>query len=120
MSNRKYLTIDEMIAVKCNPEEQETSISMMRNDSKVLIFTSDNTFITKIKRIIVKCPDNFRCYVSGFDRNDNPVGYFIEGPKKILSIRTGKSKKSLSPEERAERAERAAHMRKSKAEKQRV
>lgn len=117
MINRKYLTVDEMIAVKCNPEEQETSISMMRNDSKVLIFTSDNTFITKLKRVMIKCPDNFKCYVSGYDRNDNPVGYFIEGPKKILSIRAGKSKRPLTAEQRAERA---ARMRKLKAENQKV
>lgn len=117
MIDRKYLTVDEMIAVKCNLEEQETSISMMRNDSKVLIFTSDNTFITKLKRVMIKCPDNFKCYVSGYDRNGNPVGYFIEGPKKILSIRAGKNKKPLSQEERAERA---ARMRKLKAENQKM
>lgn len=117
MIDRKYLTVDEMIAVRCNPEEQETSISMMRNENKIRIFTSDNTFITKLKRVMSKYPDNFKCYVSGYDRNKNPVGYFIEGPKKILSIRTGKSKKPLSEEERAKRA---ARMRRSRTEKTKV
>lgn len=117
MNNHKYLTVDELIAVRCNAEEQETSISMMRNDDKVLIFTSDNTFITKLKRVISRCPDNFKCYVSGYDRNNNPVGYFIEGPKKILSIRAGKSKRPLTTEQRAERA---ARMRKARAERQKM
>lgn len=113
MTKREYLTVDEMIAVRCSPEAQETTISMMRNENRVLIFTSDNTFITKLKRVMTKCPDNFKCSVSGYDRNNNPVGYFIEAPKKVLSIRTGSNKKCATSEQRAERA---ARMRKTKAE----
>ena len=89
----KRVNFDEIKTVKCTLEEQETTVTMMRNENMVNIFTSDNTVITKLRKNVEMQPDAWNCYESGRDNEGNVVGYFFTCPKRAISFRSGIKKK---------------------------
>ena len=91
MSYGKIVSVSEIQTCKVPVEEQEYTISKGRKDRNLEIFASDNTFITKLKRVIVKNPDAWKCKEIR-DSEKEVVGYFFEAPKSVLSIRRGVSK----------------------------
>ena len=109
MGNKVYLTSDQLDAVICNKDEQETTINWLRVEDKLVICTSDNTYITKMKKIMERDPESYKCYSydDNVDENGNYYTYFFEVPKSLLTWRVQRDKRMLTDEQRQKLSERA-------------
>ena len=85
--DKKYLTYDEIVAVECGVDEQETNVAWYRGENIIRWFTSDNTMVTEFKWKVKEAPDTYKMYVSSYNSNGKPMGYFIEMPLDLLSFR---------------------------------
>ena len=93
-------------------DEQETTITFSRVGDECILYTSDNTVLTKMKGMMAKS-EQYQVKKVFRDMSSGEVtGYAISFPKKLLSFRAGLE---LSAEEKASRAER---MRALKAKQQ--
>ena len=103
-TQKKTYTVDDLVTLMGTPtEEQETSITFERNSDKMTIWTSDNTMVTKLKKLITKNPQAYKL-VSISTYEGQPVAYEIEAPKNFLTLKTGE--RTLTDEQRAALAER--------------
>lgn len=84
----KY-TVDDVVAIKgVSVEEQETTVQMGRTEDVAYVWTSDNTIVTKIKKLMVKAPDQWKLVKISTNADGEAVGYFFECPKKLVTFRT--------------------------------
>ena len=90
MQNKKYLTYDEIVAIDCKVEEQETSVAWYRGEDTIVWFTSDNTQMTEFKKKLKQAPQFYKVYASSYNKNGKPLGYFIEMPLDLLSFRVSR------------------------------
>lgn len=81
-----------------NVDEQETVINFGRTDDKVILYTSDRTWMTKLDKLVSVNPKDFRVI------EENEVSKRYEFPKSLLTIRKGKT--NLTDEQRRELSER--------------
>jgi hypothetical protein len=93
----------------CNDvDEQETVITYMRGDKCIEIYTSDNTTLTKLRKLV--CTDGSVYKLKRVEymtkRNEEtgeetklPVSVIVCAPMNCLSLRAGK-KRELTEEER--------------------
>ena len=123
MSEKIYITHDQIEDIACDRSEQETSINWLRDDELALICTSDYTMVTKIARAMAKDPENYKCYYyeTNRDKKTGRLGnYFFEVPKKLINLRSSagkkKSNKVWTEEERKAVGERFKRGRKAKKE----
>ena len=87
----------ESIFNSCS-DEKETTINITGNSQKMTIYTSDNSMVTKMKKLMQSDNNIIECYEAG--RIEGKVtGYFFKLNKKHLSIRTT-SKREISEERR--------------------
>ena len=98
---------EDLISCFVNLEEQEISVALGRQDSKLSIYVSDNTWITKIKKLWEQNLTGWECYATK-SKDGKITGYFFEAPKKAFSLRTGKDKKIDFSEETIERRKKHA------------
>lgn len=90
-------------------EEQETVVSFYRTDHRMSIYTSDQTMITKLMKLLKKSEQNEE---SGYmlvreeKMNGRVVAIEVSAPKHLMSLRTPKKKRELSDEERQALSER--------------
>lgn len=90
METRKFVnSLEEITPVRCDMDEAETTIGWMRGDKQIHIFTSDNTTLTKIKRVIAKNPSEWRCYEAGRDKDGYALGWNFIAPKKAVRFTSG-------------------------------
>ena len=102
----KYIdNIDDITAVHVNIHDAETVINFSRNDDVCNLYTTDNTIITKMKRVMRKNSE-YKCYVNSVDTDHNPTSYCFEFPKKRLSFRTPIKRNKMTEEQRKEARER--------------
>lgn len=80
---------EDIKTVACLKEEQETVINISRTDDTVEIWTSDNTMVTRLGRMLKMFPNNWKCYEGSKDAQGNLSGYFFECPKRAISFRSG-------------------------------
>lgn len=109
MDEKIYITADEIDSVTCERECQETAINWLRDDDIIRVCSSDNTFITKMKRVMQKSPNEYKCYYykSNIDKKTGKVAnYFFEFDKSLISFRAKHSKQTLTEEQRKERGAR--------------
>ena len=111
MSDKIYITHDQIEDIKCDRAEQETAINWMRDDDIAVICTSDYTVVTRIAKAMAKDPVNYRCYYyeGNRDKETGRLGnYFFEVPKKLIAFRAEGTRKSrtYSEEERKKIRER--------------
>lgn len=86
----KY-TVDDVVAIKgLSGEEQETTVQMSRTEDMARIWTSDNTVVTKIKRLMERAPDQWKLVKISTNAVGEPAGYFFECPKKWVGLRVGR------------------------------
>lgn len=98
---RKYVTIDEIESIVCDRESQETCIIIPRDSDIAFIGTSDPTMLTKIKKLMEKNSEDWKCYEGSRDRDGNMTGYSFEVPKKFVTFKSKtKTKRVLTEEER--------------------
>ena len=108
MQNLKEITsLKEIKTIRgWTSEEQETTIVMPRNSTKVEIWSNDNTMITKLAKTWQKNTDEWKCFMAT-DTAGNPTGYFFFTTKKGISFRSGvKKKRTLTEEQKAAQKER--------------
>ena len=110
------ISVDEITATKCSEFEQETIIQISRNRDKASIWTSDNTQLTKIKRIMCKDNNSYVCTEVTKNKLGDVVGYAFECPKNLISYRTS-AKRSMSDEQRKRASERLGEYHKNREEK---
>ena len=90
-------------------EEQETVVNFYRVDHRMSIYTSDQTMITKLMKLLKKSEQNEEAgyvLVREEKMSGRVVAIEVSAPKHLLSLRTPKKKRELSDEERQELAER--------------
>lgn len=91
-------------------EEQETVISFSRRDDSITIYTSDNTTLTKLKKLMEKGAAQYRVkkiwYIEG-----EPCGVSVEAAKRCLSLRAG-NEREISDEQREALRERMKNLNK--------
>lgn len=115
----KQVTVDQIEVVKCSMDEAETTFIIERGSDTVKVWSSDNTYITKLKRCMRQNPDEFKCFEGSRDQDNFMTGYFFEFPKKRVSIRSKQNKKQeLTDEQRAQRAQRFRKVRTNKTNKE--
>lgn len=88
-------------------DEQEININLGKQDTKLSIYVSDNTWITKIKKLWERNLTGWECYAVK-NRDGKITGYFFETSRKALGLRTGKGKKVDFSEETIERRKKHA------------
>lgn len=118
MLEKIYITPDQIDIVDCQKECQETTVNFLRDDTHMIICSSDNTFITSMKHVLEKDPENYKCYYykNNIDPKTGRVGnYFFEAPKNLLVFRTIRKKREFSEEDRKKIGER---LKKGKYEKE--
>lgn len=114
MQEKKYLSADQITAVSCPIEEQETTIQISRDGTKARIWSSDNTAITRFKKCL-KNSSEWVCWEGSKNKNGNITGYFFECPKKFISYRSKIiCSRQLTEEERFIKAERLRNYKKAK------
>lgn len=91
-------------------EEAETTISFMRGEKEFELYTSDNTVLTKINRLMVKPGSGWRLIKSERDTEGKVTGYFFRGAMRCLSFRSG-VKRELTSEDKEKLRLRAERMR---------
>lgn len=94
------------------PQEQETTINFSRTDDTCIVWTSDKTVMTKLDRLC-DTSDNYEVIKVGkVDGTIVNKEYQIKD-KSLISFRSAKVKMNLTEEQRREKAERLARIRKS-------
>lgn len=95
-------TADDLGIMDVAGEEQETTISWYRRDSVASVYTSDNTMLTKMKKLMAKSPD---CKLKNitWSKDGEPTGYFFEVPVRFVKVL---KPKEVSEEQRAALSER--------------
>ena len=95
-TNRSLVMPDSFIGTPL--EEQETVINWLRVDDVIQIYTSDNTMLTKLKKLMASGPDQYTLTdVSYYE--GNPCSVTVTTQLRCLSLRAG-NKRDLSDEER--------------------
>lgn len=83
-------------------EEQETVVTWYRGDDEVTVWTSDNTVLTKMKKLMPGGASTLR--EIAYNKSGEPIGYRFSLP--LECVKFGK-KRIVSDEQRAAMAERA-------------
>lgn len=100
-------TADDLGIMDVAGDEQETTISWYRRDSVASVYTSDNTMLTKMKKLMAKSPD---CKLKDitWSKDGEPTGYFFEVPVRFVKVL---KPKEVSEEQRVALSERLKAMR---------
>lgn len=86
----KY-TVDDVVVIKgLSGEEQETTVQISRTEDVAYVWTSDNVVATKIKKLMGRAPDQWKLVKISTNAAGEPVGYFFECPKKLVSFRVSR------------------------------
>lgn len=95
-------TADDLGIMDVTGEEQETTISWYRRDAVASVYTSDNTVLTKMKKLMAKSPD---CKLTNiaWSKDGEPTGYFFEVPVRFVKVL---KPKEVSEEQRIALSER--------------
>lgn len=78
----------ELKPVKCNVEEQETTITISRADGIIHLYTSDNTRINKMQKLLNTEGTEWKLDKVTYNKDGEPTGYFFScNNNKMLSLR---------------------------------
>ena len=103
----------ELKSVKCNAEEQETTITISRADGVIHLYTSDNTRVTKMQKLLNTKDTEWKLDKVTYNKDGEPTGYFFScNNKKMLSLRAKPAEHApMSEEQKAKIAEALAEYR---------
>lgn len=110
--NNKFITPDEIELVDCPVVEQETTVTFMRTDDMISVYSSDATMLTKLKKTFAGNPTEIKCWEAGRTTEGGVTGYFFEMPKKYFTIKksTKFSSKEVTEEQKRAASERFKKM----------
>ena len=103
----------ELKPVKCNVEEQETTITINRTEGIIRLYTSDNTRINKMQKLLNAKGSEWKLDKVTYNKDGEPTGYFFScNNKKTLSLRAKPAEHApMSDEQKAKIAEALAEYR---------
>ena len=103
----------ELKSVKCNAEEQETTITINRTEGIIRLYTSDNTRINKMQKLLNAKGSEWKLDKVTYNKDGEPTGYFFScNNKKMLSLRAKPAEHApMSEEQKAKIAEALAEYR---------
>jgi len=88
-------------------EEKETAINWYYGDKTVVLSTSDNTVLTRLKKIARNSPNHIKIRKVNCAVDGTPYGITVELTKKLVKIVTKiPDKREMTDEERAKISER--------------
>lgn len=97
----------ELKSAVCNIDEQETTVTFSRKDNCIDMYTSDNTQITKMNKIINTPNAIWKLVKVDYNKNNEPTGYFFRcDNKKGITIKNKNRNRIISEEKRQEIANR--------------
>lgn len=87
-SNAKYQENNMTLkSVKCNMSEQETTIQYSRDGKELHLYTSDNTIVTKMNRLLNAPGTKWRLEKTTY-LDGEPTGYFfVCEDKRVVSLK---------------------------------
>jgi len=103
MPTKIYISASEIQNTCTDRDSQETNINWLRDDDILAVETSDNTFLTKMKHIMERDPESYKCYyhAGNVDKKTGKVySYVFEVSKKLLNFRVQSTRKELTEEEK--------------------
>ena len=106
----------EKLTISGNPsDESEVCVTALKSEDVANVYTSDNVYLTKFKKLIETNPDAWKI-IKVVERSDGTVsGVMLQAPKKCLSFRAGKEVERVYTEEQKNAlAERLRNMRNKK------
>lgn len=107
---QRKITIEELQDIGfsgLSNEEKETAINWYAGDDVVVLSTSDNKTLTKLKRIARESPELIKIRALNCFDNGVPYGITVEIPRKLLKFATKMpAKREYTEEERAALRER--------------
>ena len=106
-------TPDELESVVCGVEEQETSITRYRGDNAWDIWTSDNTVLTKMKKLMAASPEECKLVQVAWNKDGTAAGYAVSLAKECVKFSVPRE---MSEEQRAALAERFAKAKETAAD----
>ena len=90
----------ELKPVKCNVEEQETTITINRTEGIIRLYTSDNTRINKMQKLLNAKGSEWKLDKVTYNKDEEPTGYFFScNNKKMLSLRAKSAEHAPMSEE---------------------
>ena len=95
----KEYDLEELI-ISGNPsDESEVCVTALKSEDVAEIYTSDNVYLTKFKKLIEANPNAWKI-VNVVERSDGTVsGVMLQAPKRCLSFRAGKEIERVYTEE---------------------
>lgn len=111
----KEYDLEELIISGNASDESEVCVTALKSEDFADIYTSDNVYLTKFKKLVEANPDAWKI-VQVVERPDGTVsGVMLQVPKRCLSFRAGKeADRSLSEDQKTELRERLAAARNKK------
>lgn len=94
----KQLTLPDAF-VGTSIDEQETTVTLARADDYVTIYTSDNTMLTRLKKLMADPEDGYVLIDVQYSPAHNPVSVTVRAPARCLSLRSG-ARREISDEQR--------------------
>lgn len=96
-------------------DESEVCVTALKSEDVVNVYTSDNVYLTKLKKLVEANPDAWKI-TRVVERADGTVsGVMLQAPKKCLSFRAGKEvERVYTEEQKTELKERLAAARNKK------
>lgn len=94
--------IETFIGVSVPTEEQETTISYSRNEQEALVWTSDQTQITKLDKLCEASPNYYKQKSVTLCKQDKrPVcKEYILTDKAVISLRAGRNNVKMTEEQK--------------------
>lgn len=95
----KEYDLEELI-ISGNPsDESEVCVTALKSEDVAEIYTSDNVYLTKFKKLIEANPNAWKI-VNVVERSDGTIsGVMLQVPKRCLSFRAGKEVERVYTEE---------------------
>lgn len=111
----KEYDLEELIISGNDSDESEVCITALKPEDFADIYTSDNVYLTKFKKLVEANPDAWKI-VQVVERLDGTVsGVMLQAPKKFISFRAAERVgRVMTDEEKAAAAERLRAARNNK------
>lgn len=109
----KEYELEELTISGNASDESEVCVTALKSEDVADLYTSDNVYLTKFKKLVEANPDAWKI-VQVVERPDGTIsGVMLQAPKKCLSFRAGKEVE-ISEERRQAAAERMRALRTNK------
>lgn len=101
----KEYELDDLVIKGTSLEEQELVVTAMRSEDFFEAYTSDNTYLTKLKKMVAANPKDWEIK-DIYESYGEITGVRFKAPKNLLSFRVSSKANTLSEEQKAANAER--------------